>query len=982
MVGLETRPAAEIGESSAALKASFVGDGTGTHYHFEWGPTETYGAETAETLVSPGPGSSEALSADLTGLSPYSTYHFRVVATNGTGTSYGGDRIFTTTPGLPSIRAEFASQVHADRVVLGAEVDPNGSDTTFHFEYVDEAEFEQSGFANAKRAPASDAGVGRSKHFQNASTLIGGLSPGTVYHYRTAATSQIGSVESNAGRTFETFPFGFNDTCPNSHVRQQTGSALLLDCRAYELVSARNAGGYDVESNLVAGQTPFGGYSQATGPSRFLYGVHEGAVPGSGSPTNHGLDPYIATRGEGGWTTRYVGIPADGTPSDGSFASTLAEADPHLGAFAFGGSNLCSPCFPDGSTGTPIHLPDGELVQGMAGSIPEPVAEPAGFVGRRLSADGSHFVFGSTLPFEPAGNDGEISIYDRNLASEETHVVSKTPTGQTMTEEGKEIGELDISGDGSRIVIGHLVDEVEGAKYWHLYMNVGDSTKTIDLTPGTTSGARYDGMSADGSRVFFTTSDQLTGDDEDASADIYEAVVSETQATVSRVSSGVGGGPGGPGNTDLCEPSSNTIREHWNSTGSEEDCGVVAVGGGGGVASGDGTIYFLSPELLDGSSNGVENAPNLYIARPGQPPHFVATLESSSNAQVPPAAHPFLRTFGTFLRPSGVAIDHPTGDIYVLDITNGENTGTVEKFDSSGHLVPSFGSSGKITIAGQLGNFHIAAEIAVDNAPGSPSHGDLYVPSPATNVVKKFGPAGENLGSISVGGLPSAVAVDQTNGNVYVTSSFSSEVFVFNASGTPLTNFPVSQFPTGVAVDSSGRVYVVNGEGFFGNSGTAEIYSSSGIDLGQLDGNPSKAVAVDPADDHVYVDEGNHVIEFDSSGSSGRGADRLGTSQRLIRPDRGFRQHRGLQPFDDRSRLLRPRRHPSRTPRRQPAGDRQRQLSGNSSDRRLRVASFRRGRGLHLHPAADRLRQRRSPSGDLPLRPRRRSGVRILQSDG
>ena len=55
-----------------------------------------------------------------------------------------------------------------------------------------------------------------------------------------------------------------------------------------------------------------------------------------------------------------------------------------------------------------------------------------------------------------------------------------------MSEEGKEIGELDISADGSRIVIGHLVAEVEGAKYWHLYMNVGDSAKTIDLTPGTT----------------------------------------------------------------------------------------------------------------------------------------------------------------------------------------------------------------------------------------------------------------------------------------------------------------------------------------------------------------------------------------------------------------------------------------------------------------------------------------------------------------
>ena len=44
-----------------------------------------------------------------------------------------------------------------------------------------------------------------------------------------------------------------------------------------------------------------------------------------------------------------------------------------------------------------------------------------------------------------------------------------------MKEEGTEIAELDISSDGSHILIGQLVEETEGAKYWHLYMNVGDS---------------------------------------------------------------------------------------------------------------------------------------------------------------------------------------------------------------------------------------------------------------------------------------------------------------------------------------------------------------------------------------------------------------------------------------------------------------------------------------------------------------------------
>ena len=84
------------------------------------------------------------------------------------------------------------------------------------------------------------------------------------------------------------------------------------------------------------------------------------------------------------------------------------------------------------------------------------------------------------------------------------------------------ISELDISSDGSRILLGQKVaTDADGNVYWHLYMDVGDSISSIDLTPGATHGVRFDGMSADGSEVFFTTMDSLSGDDTDTSADIY-----------------------------------------------------------------------------------------------------------------------------------------------------------------------------------------------------------------------------------------------------------------------------------------------------------------------------------------------------------------------------------------------------------------------------------------------------------------------------
>ncbi len=671
--GLSTEPVTNVTGTGATLNGSLDPKGEDTHYYFQYGTTLTYGKTTATPPgVDAGSTSGETqLHIDLADLDPFTTYHYRIAANNGAGTSFGNDLTFKTLTSVPLI-TDSVSEVHSDRVALHAEINPGGIDTIYHFEYGTSA-------CSATPDPCtplttSDIDIGSGTTYQGVSALLGGLAPGTTYHYRVLATNS----ESPAGGTpgpehaFTTFAFipSFTDPCPNAHVRQQTGSALLLDCRAYELVSASNAGGYDVESNLVPGQSPFGGYPDAhssSGEPQVLYGIHNGGIPGTGNPTDNGVDPYVATRTETGWSTKYVGIPANNPFAKAPFASTLAEADPSLDTFAFGGEDICSPCFQDGSTGIPIHLPNGELVQGMAGSLnPGAEAKPAGFINKRFSADGSHFVFGSKSRFEPEANEGEISIYDRDLKTDETHVVSKTPAGQTIKEEGTEIGELGISKNGSRIVIGHLVEEKEGAKYWHLYMNVGDSGKTIDLTPGTTHGALFDGMTEDGSKVFFTTVDPLstaTNQDSDHSADIYQAEVSEAGAmTLTRISTGTEG----TGNTDSCDPAANTKHIHWNTTGTEENCGVVAIGGGGGVASGDGTIYFLYPEQLDGSE-GVQNAPNLYVARPGGVLTLWRPWSRAPMRQFPLRAPRFYATSANY--ESGRYRDRPgQGDSYVLDI--------------------------------------------------------------------------------------------------------------------------------------------------------------------------------------------------------------------------------------------------------------------------------------------------------------------------
>jgi hypothetical protein len=627
---LNTEPATAIGVHGATLNGAFTGDGKDTTYYFEWGKSQStenqifappphYGNFTPEP---PGSDAGTAmgpvsLQTPLTGLQPATTYHFRVIAVNAVGKTTGADREFTTQPSAPVAKL-VAGAVHSESAEFLVDVNPLGAQTTFHVEYG------AADCASSTCVESADVNAGLGTSLRAFKVKADHLDPSTTYHFRVVAENSVGTTEST-DQTLTTFPYLSlsADPCPNAQVRKQTGAAQLLDCRAFELVSAASAGGYDVESDLAVNQSPYDGPTEVTDPPRILYSVHNGAIPGAGTPTNFTIDPYVAVRGPDGWETRYVGFPADGlVANNGPFGSPLAGVDGNLTALAFGGEGLCSPCFPDGSTGIPIRLPDGSLIQGMAGSKdPGPSAAPAGEVRKHFSADGSHFVFGSSSQFDQDGNSGgDVSIYDRALPGGPTHVVSKTPGGTTMT--GAGISELDISRDGTRIVIGQKLGvDVGGNDLYHLYVNIGDSSKTIDLTPGAAKGAIYGGMSADGSQVYFATADPLNGDS-DASIDLYRADVGSSSMNLTRVSTGTSG----TGDTDACSPDSN-----WNGGG----CDVLAIAGGGGIAEGDGSAYFLSPESLDGS--GAQGKPNLFLSRPGQSPHFIATL-STDDALVKHAA--------------------------------------------------------------------------------------------------------------------------------------------------------------------------------------------------------------------------------------------------------------------------------------------------------------------------------------------------------
>lgn len=96
-----TKPTATTGGHSALTPTSVTllgkvnPQGSQTSYYFQYGTTKAYGTQTGPTAGGNGTATSNA-SAAIVGLTPNTTYHYRIVAVNVAGTTLGGDQAFKT----------------------------------------------------------------------------------------------------------------------------------------------------------------------------------------------------------------------------------------------------------------------------------------------------------------------------------------------------------------------------------------------------------------------------------------------------------------------------------------------------------------------------------------------------------------------------------------------------------------------------------------------------------------------------------------------------------------------------------------------------------------------------------------------------------------------------------------------------------------------------------------------------------------------
>jgi len=187
-----TSAATNVTSTAATLNGTMNPCGAVSTAQFQYGLDTDYGL-TANVVLAPNNGTTtQTISANLSGLSPGTTYHFRLVGTNVYGETDGPDLTFTTSP---TLAANAVSNVSSTSVTLNGTVSSYHGATTVIFNYGPTTGYGSAIAATQSPITGSNVFVSRQ---------ITGLLPATLYHYNIVATN-VGGSTSTPDATFMTF---------------------------------------------------------------------------------------------------------------------------------------------------------------------------------------------------------------------------------------------------------------------------------------------------------------------------------------------------------------------------------------------------------------------------------------------------------------------------------------------------------------------------------------------------------------------------------------------------------------------------------------------------------------------------------------------------------------------------------------------------------------------------------------------------------
>ncbi len=457
----------------------------------------------------------------------------RVYVTDGTG-----DTVWVFGPPVaPVVDRELTAEVGASEVKLGALVNPGGIQTSYRFEYGTTTEY-----GSSTPFPEGSVGEGLEAHAVWASAS--GLAPGSTYHYRVVASSELGTVY-GPDQTFTTLT-AEQAACPNEQMRGGF-SGRLPDCRAYELVTppVKSGSQFDGELSMV-----YASKAAADGEALTL----TTREPRPGAPT--GGEAYVARRGAGGWIAEDI-MPLesyDGAAcANYQFTYAFSEQVTKDVIQAGGGSRASASknyaedpesCNPEGRqvvSGEPVGYENLLVRQNATGAyqlvnVTPPGVTPADAHFQAASADLSHVIFTETSPLAEGARYGVENLYEWDEGAVRLVSVLLDGTAVPGSLPEKEVTEKEVtegrhrpdkgvvSSDGSHVLFtygGALYDRIDGQRTVQVDEQQGGSDPS--------GGGSFKAATTDGSKIFFLDESKLTAGStaEAGEPDLYECALGE-----------------------------------------------------------------------------------------------------------------------------------------------------------------------------------------------------------------------------------------------------------------------------------------------------------------------------------------------------------------------------------------------------------------------------------------------------------------------
>ncbi len=165
-----TLPATAVGAAGATLNGSLKPEKLPTKYRFEYGETASYGKQSPVEFAETNAGGVVPVESAVTALKSNTTYHFRLVAFNQFGTTFGADETFKTTG--PSIVSKPTQPIGHTSATVNAEINTPEAGSSYRVEY---------GTSTAYGTATSEKPVPAGKAIAEELT---GLKLATTYHFR------------------------------------------------------------------------------------------------------------------------------------------------------------------------------------------------------------------------------------------------------------------------------------------------------------------------------------------------------------------------------------------------------------------------------------------------------------------------------------------------------------------------------------------------------------------------------------------------------------------------------------------------------------------------------------------------------------------------------------------------------------------------------------------------------------------------------